>query len=266
VNIVHNLTALEKLAGQDGFFQRLHPAAKIGATFVYITAVVSFNRYALGQMTPYLLYPVIASILAAVPFSLSLRRLAPALPFCLFAGVSNILFEKETAFIIGGYSVSFGFISFFSLVFRTLLCVEAVILLVSTTPVYVIMPELRRFGLPAFLVTLLEMTYRYISVPVTEARSLRIAYQMRLGSHRGIDLRHTGSFIGSLFLRSMARTENISNAMKLRGYDDAIRFAQKTKIKTGDILFFLSLSFSCILFRIVNIPLVIGKLWYSLFM
>jgi cobalt/nickel transport system permease protein len=264
--IDRDVAALENLAARGGFLRRLHPAAKIGAAFVYSAAVVSFNRRALGQMTPFLLYPVIAGVLAEIPFSLSARRLAPALPFCFFAGVSNILFEKETAFVLGGFAVSYGWISFFSLTFRAALCVQAVVLLAATTPVYAIMAQLRRFGVPAFLVSLCEMTYRYITVPAEEARSLLRAYQLRLGGTRGVDARHAGSFIGSLFLRGMARSENISNAMKLRGYDCAARHAQKRTIHAADIVFFLAVAFSSVLFRLVNVPLAIGKLCLSLFM
>ena len=265
MNITGDLTALENLSARDGFFRRLHPAVKIGAAFVYITMVVSFDRYALGRMTPYLLYPVIAGVLSSLPLSLSLRRLAPALPFCVFAGLSNMLFERETAFTLAGVSVSYGLCSFFSLVFRTLLCVEAVILLAATTPVYALMAQLRRFGLPSFLVTLLEMTFRYISVPAAEARSLRIAYQLRGGSRRGVDITHMGSFTGSLFLRCMARTENIGSAMKLRGFADNARNTGTKKINVADALFFLALVGSSVLFRVVDLPLVMGKLWYSLF-
>ena len=245
--------------------QRLHPAAKIGAAFVYIAAVVSFNRRSLGQMMPFLLYPAVAGVLAEIPCALTLRRLAPALPFWFFAGLSNILFEKDTAFVLGGFSVSYGLIAFFSLTLRALLCVEAVVLLVATTPVYAIMGQIRRFGMPAFLVSLCEMTYRYITVPAGEARALLTAYQLRLGSSRGVDVKHAGSFIGSLFLRSVARAEHISNAMKLRGYDGAIRYAQKRTITAADMLFFLAIAFSSVLFRMVNVPLALGNLWYSLF-
>jgi cobalt/nickel transport system permease protein len=264
VNITGDLTALENLSARDGFFRRLHPAVKIGAAFVYIAAVVSFDRHALGRLTPYLLYPVIAGVLTGLPVSLSLRRLAPALPFCVFAGVSNILFERETAFTLAGISVSFGLCSFFSLVFRALLCVEAVILLVATTPVYAIMAQLRRFGAPPFMVTLLEMTYRYIAVPAAEARSLLMAYRLRGGGSRGIGLRHTGSFIGSLFLRGTVRAEHIGNAMKLRGYGGAVPYARGGKITARDLAFFFLFSCSCVLFRLIDIPLAIGKLWYGL--
>jgi cobalt/nickel transport system permease protein len=265
VNLSGDLAALETLAARDGFFRRLHPAVKIGAAFVYIVSVVSFDRRALGRLTPFLLYPAIAAAVIPLPLRLSLRRLLPALPFCLFAGLSNILFEKETAMRLLGIEISFGVLSFFSIALRTLLCVEAVILLAAATPVYALMLQLRRFGLPPFLVTLFEMTYRYISIPALEAESLLIAYRLRGGNERGVDIRHMGSFAGSLFLRSMARAENIGSAMKLRGYSDSLRYVQKQKLTPKDGIFFALMIFSCLLFRLFDLPLVMGNLWYGFF-
>jgi cobalt/nickel transport system permease protein len=265
MSIAEDLAALEKLASQDGFFQSLRPWAKIGAAFVYIGALVSFDRHALGQMTPFLLYPVLAGVWLGLPLALSLRRLAPALPFCLFAGLSNIVFEKDTALFFWGIPVSYGLVSFFSLLLRTLLCVEAVLLLAATTPVHAIMAQLRRFGLPPFVVSLLEMTYRYIPVPVHEAKALLTAYQMRGGGSRGVDIRHTGSFIGSLFLRSASRAENIANAIKLRSFH-GLRSGAAERIRAKDIFFFGVLSVSSLVFRSCNIPLAVGNLWYSLSM
>lgn len=262
MNIAQDLAALENIASEGGFFQSLRPWAKIGAAFVYIAAVVSFDRHAVGQMTPFALYPVLAGVWLGLPLTLSLRRLAPALPFCLFAGLSNIVFEKDTAFIFWGISVSYGAVSFFSLLLRTLLCVYAVLLLAATTPVHAIMMQLRRFGLPPFVVSLLEMTYRYIPVPVHEAKTLLTAYRMRGGGSRGVDIRHTGSFIGSLFLRAASRAEKIAGAMKLRNFDEA-RSCAAEKIRAKDIVFFGAVLFSSVVFRVFNIPLAVEKLWYA---
>jgi cobalt/nickel transport system permease protein len=252
-----------------GFFQRLHTGVKLGAVFVYIVTVMSFDRHDAGRLTPFLLYPVITGVWAAVPLAVSVRRLLPALPFCVFAGVSHLLFERETACTVMGIPVSYGVLSCFSLIFRAALCVEALILLTATTPAYTLTAQLRRFGLPSFLTMLFEMTYRYIGVLAAEARSVRIAYALRSfrhGNQRGIDIRHTGSFIGSLFLRSMARAENTGNALKLRGYGDAPLRAAKKPLQARDAAFLCAVCVSCALFRFIDIPFFIGTLWYGLFM
>jgi cobalt/nickel transport system permease protein len=252
----------------------LHTGVKIAAAFVYIVTVMSFDRHAVGRLTPFLLYPVAIGALGAVPLSASVRRLLPALPFCVFAGLSNLLFERETAFVVRGIAVPYGVLSCVSLVFRAVLCVEALILLTATTPASAVTAQLRRSSLPSFLPMLFEMTYRYSGVLAAEARSLRIAYALRGGSQRGVDIRHIGGFIGSLFLRAIARAENIGNALKLRGYGDTLSSPAKTTRKAAPMAtrapfasaaFLCAVCFSCALFRFVDIPLLIGMLWYGLF-
>lgn len=271
------------VADKSGVLQRqrhgrhLHVGVKIAATFIYIATVMSFDRHAVRRLTPFLLFPAAIGALAAVPVSASVKRLLPALPFCVFAGLSNLLFEREIAFVIMGVAVPYGVLSYVSLVFRAVLCVEALVLLTATTPVYAITTVLRRSGLPSFLPMLLEMTCRYIGVLAAEARSLRVAYTLRGGSHRGVDIRHIGGFIGSLFLRGMARAGNIGNALKLRGYEDALSSPAKTppppaaplafavRGAAASVVFFCAMCFFCAIFRFIDIPLLIGNLWYGLF-
>jgi cobalt/nickel transport system permease protein len=272
MNESFDMTAADK----SGVLYRLHTGVKIAAAFVYIVTVMSFDRHAVGRLTPFLLYPAAIGALGTVPFSVSVRRLLPALPFCVFAGVSNLLFERETAFVINGVAVAYGALSCLSLVFRAVLCVEALILLTAATPVCEVTALLRRSGLPSFLPMLFEMTCRYIGVLAAEARSLRVAYALRGGNQRGVDLRHIGGFVGSLFLRSMARARNIGNALKLRGYEDALSSPAKTAPKpapsafavrgaAASTVFLCLVCFFCAIFRFIDVPLLIGNLWYGLF-
>jgi cobalt/nickel transport system permease protein len=228
--------------------------------------VVSFDRHVVGRLTPFLLYPILACSSIGLPLSANLRRLLPALPFCVFAGLSNLLFERETTFTLMGIAVSYGAVSCCSLIFRAVLCVEALIILMETTPIYALSLQLRAFGLPRILIMLFEMIYRYIGVLNAEARSLLTAYALRGGSGRGVDVRHAGSFAGSLFLRCMARAERIGNALKLRGYSDTeTPLVARKPIKPSDAAFLFSVCFSCLLFRFVDVPLFIGTLWFALF-
>ena len=89
------LTRLEELAGQNSPIHRLHPGAKLAATGVYLLCVLSLGRLQFGRLAPYLLYPVVVLSLAEVPLGLVLRRAALALPFCAFAGLSNLLLERQ---------------------------------------------------------------------------------------------------------------------------------------------------------------------------
>ena len=111
-----------------------HPLVKMVSAFTYIVLVVSFNRYEFGRLIPFIFYPVILMALTETPWSAVLKRVAFTIPFCLMAGISNIIFDRATAFTLGQVAISFGVVSFFSILFRTFLCVTAVLILVAVTP------------------------------------------------------------------------------------------------------------------------------------
>ena len=87
---VNTLYSLEQLAAGNSAVHRVKPLPKLIVTLVYLVCVLSLDRYAPARLAPYLFYPVTVMALAEVPFGMLLRRSLVALPFCLFAGLSNI--------------------------------------------------------------------------------------------------------------------------------------------------------------------------------
>ena len=104
---------LEQLAAGNTVIHRIHPMAKLIVTFAYIVTVVSFNRYEIIGLVPYLFYPSVLMALSETPYGPLLKRLAITLPFVLFAGLSNILFDTEAAAVLGGITITFGVLSCF---------------------------------------------------------------------------------------------------------------------------------------------------------
>jgi cobalt/nickel transport system permease protein len=255
---VQNLYSLEQLSAGNSVVHRLHPGVKIGTTLVFLVTVISFDRYTLGRLVPFLFYPSILIALGETPPSLLLRRSALALPFCLFAGLSNLFLERSAAFSLGALPVSFGFLSLCTLILRTLLCVSAVLILIATTPFSRLSAQLRRFRIPAGFVTLLEVTYRYIAVLVGEGHAMYTAYTLRGGGKRGIDMRDMGSFIGHLFLHSADRAERVYAAMKCRGYSLETPPPAAQSPVAADWLYLALVCLGCALFRAADIPALLG--------
>ena len=104
-NSVRELHALDTLAAGRTVIHRLHPSAKLCSALVFIVAVVSFGRYDFVRLAPYLFYPFVMMALAEIPYAVLLRRLLIALPFCLFACLSNVFFDRATAFRVGNVAV-----------------------------------------------------------------------------------------------------------------------------------------------------------------
>lgn len=231
---------------------------------MFIITVVSFNRYDFGGLIPYIFYPMIIAALSETPHSMLMKRCAVALPFCMFIGLSNALMERTAALTVGGVVISYGLISFGVIVYRAYLCVTAILLLVSVTAFTDLTAQLRRMRLPLQFVILLEMVYRYIGVLIGEAASMRVSYSLRNPTVKGVDIRHAGSFIGCLLLRSFDRAERIYAAMKCRGYPSTTQKAHGRPWLGADILFCVAICSLCILFRFIRIDaiasLVVGGL------
>ena len=111
--------------------------------------------------------------------------------------------------------------------------VTAAVVLTSTTPALRLLAALRALKIPQILVVVVMLMYRYLFVLVDEAeRMLRSRAARSAGVGRGSGgsvvwrARTAGGMAGSLFIRTMDRTERIYMAMLARGYDGTIRLRE----------------------------------------
>ena len=215
---VFELRVLESLAAGKTAVHRLHPLTKLLSTFTFIVVVVSFGRYDFVRIAPYLFYPFVMMALAELPYKVLLARVLIAAPFCLFAGLSNVIIDRAEAFNVGGISVSLGVVSLATILLKMYLSVMAALLLAATTPFTKLAAQLRRLRVPAVFVMVFEVTFRYIGVLLEEAWSMTIAYRLRSGAKKALDMKHMGSFVGQLLLRGFDRAERVHAAMLCRGH------------------------------------------------
>ncbi len=255
------LYSLEQLAAGDSGIHRLHPMAKLLVTLVYLVCVISGPRDVLHVLLPFLFYPVMMMNGAQIRYGMILKRAAAALPFCLFAGISNLILDTEVVGRWGTIPVTAGAVSFAVLLLRTYLCVSAVLILTAVTPFTKITIQLRRLHVPAFMVMLLEMIYRYISVLAQEASTMVTAYRLRSNGSKWPTLREFGPFVGQLLLRSMDRAERVWQAMQCRCFSLRSLPAVREKWSCQDMLFVLVGCGSSIIFRIVDFPAWLGSLF-----
>lgn len=210
--------SLEQLSRQNTVIHRLHPLAKMMTTLVYIICIAAHGRYDLFSMAPFLFYPIIMMALSDVPFLMICKRTLIALPFTLFAGISNLILDRQLFMRVGEVVITTGVLSFFTILLRTCLSVAAILILVAVTPFSQMSCQLRRMHVPVIFVNLVEMIYRYIGVLLEEADTMLTAYRLRNPHVKWPLLKDMGSFTGQLFLRSYDRAERVYQAMKCRGY------------------------------------------------
>lgn len=88
---------------------------------------------------------------------------------------------------------------------------------------------------------------------------MTLAYKLRAPGQKGIHVSAWGSFLGQLLLRSMDRAEDLYTAMKIRGFNGEFIYAEKIEYKYSDIMVCLVVIWTCLLFRYLNIALMIGN-------
>lgn len=256
---------MDILAGQDTAIHRVDPRAKIIATIVFLAAVVSFRKYEISQMVPFIIYPVYLISAGNIPTGYILRKVLYVSPFAIMIGIFNPLLDHSTAMTIGSFTVSGGWISFCSIMLRFFLTVSTALALIACTGFNNVCYALHKLGAPRIFVTQLLFIYRYLFVLMEEGARMLRARSLRSYNGKGGGLRVYGSLTGHLLLRTVNRAQRIHNAMVCRGFDGNMRIMRKSSFMLKDLVFILSWCAIFILFRFVNVSQLAGTFVTGLF-
>jgi len=256
---LYDLGRIDLLAAQDTPIHRIDPRAKIIATMVFLVVVASFGRYDVLALLPYLLFPVTLAAIGNLPFGYLARRLVVAAPFALFVGIWNPLFDRR-AMMFAGHLVAGGWLSFASVAMRFLLTVAAVLVLVGSTGLSALGAALGRLGVPRAFTAQVLLLYRYLFVLAGEALTMRRAWSARTSSRRAMSLWSYARLLGQLLLRTYGRAERIHAAMLCRGFSGEPPTPRSWRFTVRDGAFVVGWSAGFALFRLYDVPQVIGRL------
>ncbi len=115
--------------------------------------------------------------------------------------------------------------------------------------------------MPGIFVTLFEITYRYIGALLEEASSMYTAYMLRSTEQKGLQMKHMGSFVGQLLIRSYDRAERVYAAMKCRGYASAEGTKRKRPLTRDDYIYLAATCAPFILLRIFDLSALFNRLF-----
>lgn len=259
INSLYNMRLLDDLAGKETSIHRLHPITKLLTTVVYLIVVVSFGRYEISSLLPFVFYPVVVFILAELPVVPILKRILLVEPFIIGIGILNPLFNHHTM-VLGGVVISRGWVTFLSIFIKCGLTVTVSILLITTTGMDKLAVALRMLKIPKIFVLQLLLTYRYISVLIEEVSRMMRAYSLRAPGQKGIHRSVWGSFVGQLILRTLDRAQRVYQSMNLRGFTGEYNTGDVAKLNFNDFVYLAGWSLFFITARIYNIPMLIGSL------
>jgi len=251
---------LDLLAMGESGIHRLDPRAKVLTTLVYILCVVSFGRYELAAMLPFLIYPVVLLSLADLPAGYIARKTAVVLPFAVMVGLFNPLFDRQVVMQLGTLDVWGGWVSCVSIVVRALLTAGAAIVLVAVTGFPALCAALERLGMPRVFAVQLLFLHRYIFVLTDEGGRIARARQLRSCGKKGLGIRHFGSLVGHLLLRTWERAERIHLAMLVRGFNGELHTRRQGRFGGREFAFLLGWSALFVILRFNNLPQLLGRL------
>lgn len=234
---IREIYRMDEIAARDTWLNQLHPLVKLLVTIVYIAMTVSFQKYQINKILLMAVYPVVLFIVGEVSFTDSIRRLKLVLPLICFVGILNPFFDRQPVANVKGIIITTGMISMCSLIIKGVMCVFASYLLIASTKIEGICYALRILHVPSMIVTQILLTYRYISLLLTEAGRMMDAYSLRAPGQKGIHIKSWGSLAGSLLLRSMDRASALYESMTLRGYHGEFCYNLGRKVQKKDLLY-----------------------------
>ncbi len=252
---------MDELAAGNSPIHKLHPLVKFIVTMVFIFVTVSFDKYDLSGIVPMVLFPIMIFEISGIPIKTCFHKLRVVMPLVCAVGLFNPFFDRDVMLNIGNIPVTGGVISMITLMLKGIFSLMASFILVATTPMDALCAGLRKLHIPNILVTLLLLTYRYISIMIEEVAIMTESYHLRAPGQKGIHFSAWGSFLGQLLLRSMDRAEELYNSMQLRGFAGEFYYADTKPMGLNSVVYFaLSIGFIALV-RFVDIAQLLGSLF-----
>jgi cobalt/nickel transport system permease protein len=257
---VLDLKNLDLLANANSPIHRLDARAKVLVTVIFILSVVSYNRYELTALFPFFVFPVIMISLSGLSPLFILKKIALLCPFVLAVGIFNPVFDREILMNFGSIGVSGGWISFASILTRSVLTVGTAFILVGVTGFTAVCQALERLGMPQVFAVQLLFLYRYIFVLTEESGRASRARELRSCGKKGQGINSFGSMVGHLLLRTWGRAERIHSAMLARGFTGKFHASRQLHFGWAEIRFVVGWSTLFILLRWQNVSQFLGSL------
>ncbi len=214
---------IDRFAMGDSPVHRLDARAKLAAVLAYTVVLISFDRYAVAELAPMAVLPLAMLWFGRVPVWFALRRVAILSPFILMLVLMSPLYDRAPQAVTFGpwqFAVSGGWLTAADIAVKFALGVLALTAMMCTTPFALLLEAMRRLGMPQAIVMQLGFLYRYLFVLIDEAMRVRRARDFRGAALApvGRRLAAAGGVIGTLFVRTLDRSQRVQLAMAARGY------------------------------------------------
>jgi cobalt/nickel transport system permease protein len=237
--VLEKAIASEETASKPGLLQTFDPAARIACTVVLIIAVTFCSTLSLALA--FFFFAVALALFSCLRLGVLFKRVW-LLVFAFTALIAlPALFTTPGAPVaaVGSLEISLqGLRSAAMLVLRVETAVTLTTALILSTHWTALLRALRRFRIPAVMITMLAMTHRYIFLLIETASQMFESRQSRMvGKLRGSEQRRmVGQTAAVLLSKSMDLSNDVYLAMQSRGFRGEVNLLQDEPLKMLDIL------------------------------
>ncbi len=256
----------EETARRPGLLQGVDPRAKLVATVLYLVSVSTARTT--GTLTAHALLPVLAVLLSRIrpseflgagflfAFLFSLLMAAPAALSVFRDGTVVLpLLRLDAEWRLGPFVLPRvigvtreGLLSAATLLLRVLPSVAAVLWLTLSTRWADLLRALRFFRLPPIFVQVAGMTVRYLYALLRQAEDVHLGRKSRTVCRGKIasEQAWAGSRIAHSWERSLHLMDEVSAAMKARGFAGEAKFPAGARFRGPDWALIVFVVISCL--------------------
>ncbi|MFM5883489.1 cobalt/nickel transport system permease protein [Methanobrevibacter gottschalkii] len=255
---ITQIMRFDELSSQNSPIHNLEGRIKLITTiFIILVSVISKELF-----IPIILEIILLNILKIADLSYinSAKRLLMLLPF----GGAIIVFQPfiQPGNIIWSYSwlhiTDFGLNWAILLLVRMIVCLTAIIIYSSTTPLQEMASSFRKLKMPRDLAMILSIMVRFLFLFVDELAAIRKSQKSRNFNIHSKNttykwrVKQVGYTIGMMFLKSYEQGERVHKSMVSRGFSDTSEmFDEKKSPEKSDYIFIISIIIVVIILEII---------------
>lgn len=219
---------LDVISGQDSPIHNLEGRTKL----IFALIIIFYCVYSTQLLGPVILeiFLLVMIYLANLSYKTCFKRIFLLLPFAGFIIVfqpfvhtGNIIWQGPWSWL---HITDFGLNWAIILSVRLVVCLTAIVLLSSTSPMQEIVQSLRKLGMPRDIAMILSIMVRFLFIFIDELESIRISQKSRnFNIHSKVTpykwrVKQVGYTIGMMFIKAYEKGETAYFSMMARCYSD----------------------------------------------
>ena len=207
---------LDRYSDLSSPLHRWDARLKVMLSILFVICIVTIPQGRFMVLSAFLAILLVCWIVARIPLTHLLKRLAVLVPFIL-------LMSAPLVWTYGPSSNENALEMLAHIAMRASAAIIAISLLVSTTPFSTLLGALQWMRVPAIIVSLMAFLYRFAYILIDEFERLAAGRKSReFARSLVLAWRSRAWMLGTFLIRSIERSERVYQAMAARGFSGQI--------------------------------------------